>query len=76
MTPSIRNLKWLKESGREEPMIIVLRGNVTLLSRNSCVNEFFNRLVREKDSLLRMLFRENDEAFMHAVEQLSVLFTL
>ena len=74
--PFICDLKWLEEFGREEPMIIILRGNVTLLSCNSCVNEFFNWLVREKYSLLWKLLRQNDEAFMHAVEQLSVLFTL
>ena len=57
-------------------IFIILRGNVTLLSCNGCVNEFLNRLVREKHSLLWMLLGQDDEAFVHAVEQLRILFIL
>ena len=57
MVSFIRNLYWLEEFEREEPMIIVLRGNVALLSGNSCVYKFFDRLVRKENSLIWMFLR-------------------
>ena len=58
-------------------MIIILRANnVTFLGGNRCVYEFLNRLVREKNSLVWVLLGQDDEAFVHAVEQLRILFIL
>ena len=57
MVSFIRNLYWLEEVEREEPMIIILCGNITLLTGNSCVHKLFDRLVREKNSLVWILLR-------------------
>ena len=57
MVSFIRNLYWLEEFEREEPVIIIFRGKVTLLSGNSCVYKFFDRLVRKENSLFWMFLR-------------------
>ena len=57
MVSFIRNLYRLEEFEREEPMSIILCGNITLLSGDGCVYELFNRLVRKENSLIWMFLR-------------------